>query len=248
MIRHAIERRRFEPKRRDVAVASVAALTPRMLRITFAGEALGDFASAAADDHVKMFFPVTGTGEYVGRDFTPRAFDAAAGTLTVDFAMHPSGPAIAWARSAKPGDRLAIGGPRGSAVVPDDFDWYLLVGDETALPAIGRRIEELRPGVPVRTLVVVDADADRQTFDTPAALEAHWCVRRAGTDDAALLRDALWGLPLPPGEGFIWIAAEADVARTLRAYVLERGHNREWVKAAGYWKRGSDGAHERIED
>ena len=248
MSRHAIERRRFEPKRRDVRVASVEALTPRMLRIAFAGPALSDFASASSDDHVKMFFPVAGTDETVGRDFTPRAFDSAAGTLTVDFALHQTGPAIAWARQAKAGDTLAIGGPRGSAIVPDDFDWYLLVGDETALPAIGRRVEELRAGVPVTTVVVLDADAERQTFDTQAAWQPHWCVRHPGSDDAALLRDALWSLPLPPGDGFVWIAAEAAVARALRAYVLDRGHNREWVKAAGYWKRGSDGAHERIED
>lgn len=248
MTRHLIERRRYEPKRRDLAVAAVETLSPGMLRVTFTGDDLADFASAGADDHVKMFFPADGPGLTVGRDFTPRLFDVARRTLTIDFALHADGPAIRWARGAKPGDRLQIGGPRGSAVVPDDFDWYLLIGDETALPSIGRRVEDLRPGVPVTTLVAIASAADKQVFRTRAALDARWCVRADPTNDTGLLRDALWEVALPPGDGFVFIAAEGQVARTLRAYMIERGHPPEWIKAAGYWARGAAGAHERIED
>jgi len=86
------------------------------------------------------------------RDFTPRHFDASTRTLTLGFALHDAGPASAWAASARVGDVLGFGGPRGSRLTPDNFDWYLLVGDETALPAIGRRTEELRTGVPVLTV------------------------------------------------------------------------------------------------
>jgi NADPH-dependent ferric siderophore reductase len=28
---------------------------------------------------------------------------------------------------------------RGSFILPTDFDWHLLIGDETALPALARR-------------------------------------------------------------------------------------------------------------
>jgi len=37
-------------------------------------------------------------------------------------------------------------------IVPDIFDSYLLIGDETALPAIARRLEELPAG---RTVLAV---------------------------------------------------------------------------------------------
>ena len=80
------------------------------------------------------------------RDYTPRAFDAAGNRLTIDFALHDAGPATAWALNARPGETLLIGGPRGSTVVPDDFDFYLLAGDETALPSIGRRLESPASG------------------------------------------------------------------------------------------------------
>ncbi len=132
----------------------------------------------------------------------------------------------------------------------DDFDGYLRIGDETALPAIGRWVEALRPGVPVTTLVVIDGPAECQSFDTRAAWTPVWIERDGqAAGDAALLRAALETLPFPPGDGYVWIAAEGSVARSLRAFVVEtRGHPRAWVKAAGYWSRGAVAAHEPIDD
>jgi NADPH-dependent ferric siderophore reductase len=182
------------------------------------------------------------------RDFTPRRFDVARNKIVIDFALHESGPATSWAAAAKVGDKLEIGGPRGSAVIPDDFDWYLLIGDETALPAIGRRVEELRAGVPVTTIVVLASLDEAQTFKTKADWTPIWCPRD-GADDAAVLRTAVKALDNPPGEGSVWIAAEANVARALRSYMIEsRQHPREWIKAAGYWTRGETDSHTRIED
>lgn len=139
-------------------------------------------------------------------------------------------------------------GPRGSLIVPDDFDWYLLIGDETALPAIGRRIEELRPGVPVTSAAVVANAGEIQRFQTQADWTGLWACRDAGAgDDAALLRQVLARYRLPPGDGFIWIAAEAAVARALRqTFAGERGHPLEWMKASSYWKRGDAGVHETL--
>jgi NADPH-dependent ferric siderophore reductase len=143
---------------------------------------------------------------------------------------------------------LQIGGPRGSVVVPDDFDWYLLIGDETALPAIGRRVEELRTDVPVATFVVMEA-GESQSFQTKTAWTPRWITRNGASDDASLLRAALADDTLPKGEGFVWIAAEASVARSMRSFIVDDfGHPRQWTKAAGYWKRGHADVHEKIED
>ena len=150
------------------------------------------------------------------RDFTPRSFDTEQGKLVIDFALHESGPATGWAVAAKVGDTLEIGGPRGSAVIPDDFDWYLLIGDETALPAIGRRVEELRPDVPVTTIAVIASLEETQTFKTKARWTPAWCVRNGKVDDAALLRAAL----------------EARVPSTGRGLHLDRGRGRCRARAA----------------
>lgn len=241
--RHAIARIRHEVRRRAITLVAVERLTPHMLRLHFASPELHGFVSAAPDDHVKLFF-----GEEM-RDYTPRRFDPEAGTLVIDFALHEAGPATRWAMEARPGDTLGIGGPRGSTVVPDDFDWVLLIGDETALPAIGRRIEELRPGVPVTSFVLVPELADAQHFATAASWSGHWAARGSSTDDAGLLLKAMQGFTLPRGEGFVWIAAEAQAARAVRRHVVETlGHPRAWMKASGYWLRGVADAHEKIGD
>ncbi len=247
---HRIERIRREPKRRRLTVADAHWVTPKMRRIVLASPELADFASAAPDDHVKLFVPDPGSpGGVAKRDYTPRAFDAAAATLTIDFAVHQAGPATAWALGARPGDPLEIGGPRGSQVVADDFDWVLLVGDETALPATGRRVEGLRPGVPVMTIVVIDDADEIQTFATQADWRPLWVERSGrGRGDAALLRQALDGWAAPPGDGYVWIAAEAQAARALKVHMLEdRGHPKAWLKAAGYWVRGKAGESEKME-
>ena len=96
---HAIRRVRHETRRRSLTVASVTALTPRMKRIVLVGDLEG-FASLGADDHIKLFF-ADASGAGAMRDFTPRAFDAVAGTITIDFALHEAGPATTWATAAR---------------------------------------------------------------------------------------------------------------------------------------------------
>jgi NADPH-dependent ferric siderophore reductase len=259
---------RHETKTRLLQVRDVSRLTPKMVRIVVGGEALSGFVSASYDDHVKLFFPHPGEEKPVlptpspngpvypegvmrppARDYTPRRYDAAANTLTLDFVLHDAGPATAWAEQAKTGDFLGVGGPRGSFVIPDDFDWYLFVGDETALPAIGRRLEEL----PASTRVVVVAEvadkAEEQQFASRAALEVRWLHRNAAAAKTSLLLDALTGLSLPAGEGYAWVAAEAATAKALRQYLVEqRGLDKERVKAAAYWKRGAVAVHETYND
>jgi NADPH-dependent ferric siderophore reductase len=135
-------------------------------------------------------------------------------------------------------------------IVADDFDWYLLIGDETALPSIGRRVEALREGVPVTSIIALDSIADQQRIETDAAWQPIWISRdgKAGSDPAPLL-DALKAYgPLPEGDGYIWIAAEANVAKALKAHVVDRlGHPPEWMRAAGYWQFGEADAHVNLD-
>lgn len=221
-----------------------------MRRIHFTSPDLAGFVSAAPDDHIKLFVPGAPSDDQpVMRDYTPRAFDVAAGTLAIDFYLHQAGPATEWALRAQAGDTLEIGGPRGSTLIADDFDWYLLIGDETALPAICRRVEERRGPAPVLAVLVVEDPAEAGYARGDLQWASTWLVRDPGQDEAAAIIAALRDLALPAGDGFIWIAAEAGVARAVRAHVLgELGHPPKWVKAAGYWTRGLADAHGAIED
>lgn len=244
---HTLERVRHELKRRTATVRAVEQVTPAMVRITLEGEELADFVSLGADDHIKVMIP--GTEQM--RDYTPRRYDNADHSLVIDFAMHGgdhnAGPATAWARDAKPGDEIRIGGPKGSFVVSPTFDWYLLIGDETALPAIGRRLEELPAGAKVVTVVAVTSAQEEQAFATAADHTAIWVHRpESANDDPAPMMDVLTSLTMPEGDGFVWIGTEARVMRAAKAHVIEvMKHPTQWLKAAGYWIKGQSDSSEK---
>ena len=251
--RHAIRRVRHELRRRFLTVKRAERLTPHMVRVILTGEDLDGFVSAGHDDHIKLFFPPAGQDGAeppLMRDYTPRRYDAEAGTLTVDFALHEAGPATLWAAQAAPGQTLQIGGPRGSFVVTDDFDWVLLIGDETALPAIGRRLEELRSGVRAVVVAAVVGREEEQAFESRAQLEIHWVHRplERATDPAPLL-ERVAALSLPEGDGYVWVAGESLTAKSIRQHlVAERGLPKPWVKAAGYWRSGDPSIHDTHDD
>lgn len=237
-----VRRVRHETRRRELTVARVATLSPHFRSITLTGDELPGFVSASFDDHVKLFFD-TGAEAPVGRDYTPRHYDEGARELTIEFALHGDGPAADWAAGAQPGQRLLIGGPRGSFVVPVEYDWHLLTGDETALPAISRRLEEL-PAHAKAIVIGQTADvADRRSFKTQAALQLRW------VDDGDALLAAVRALPLPAGRGYAWCAGEASAMAALRRILVdEKGHDRHAIRAAAYWKRGAAAHHENLGD
>ncbi len=250
--RHFFQRVRFDLKRRWATVVRREELGGDLLRLTFGGPDLADFQSAAFDEHVKLFVPADATPiraasseQLVGRHYTPRHYDAARGELTIDFYLHEAGVLTSWARQAQPGAELIIGGPKGALVPPEDFDWYLLAGDETALPAIARRLEQLAAGV--RVVVIAEVARAGLEIDLPTAADAEirWVYR--DLQPTALVQ-TLEALALPTGEGYAWIAGEASQARAARQALLAKGLPKDWVKAAGYWKLGESDQHVKVED
>lgn len=233
-----IHRVRHELHRRSLEIVKVERLTPHMIRISLAGSDLAGFVSSSPDDHIKIFIPGL-DGAPVRRDYTPRKYNPAAGTLVLDFVNHEGGPAAAWARAAKVGDHLDIGGPKGSQIISGNIAHWLLIGDETALPAIGRRVEELPAQSHVTTIVAVPGQEDEQIFETSAQHTAHWVHRPLDkADDAQGIVSALSGMDISE-HTFIWVGAEARVAKTVRQYLLEkRGIATQWIKASGYWVQG----------
>lgn len=256
----AVARVRFETRRRVLRVAETLDLSPNMRRVELRGDLEG-FQSLGFDDHIKLFLPDPKTGELVlpdpaaghggvkalMRDYTPRRFDVAKGELTIDFALHnegEAGPATAWARAARAGDTLHMGGPRGSQIIPDAYDFYLLIGDDTALPAIARRLEELRPEARVLVLVETAGRADR--FDLPAHPNAD--IRWRFRDEGESLVAAVEALTLPDGDLHAWAACEAAQARAIRGLLAERhGMDPRALRVSAYWRRGATDAHEKFD-
>jgi len=248
---NTIHRVNHEIKRRRLQVLRVVDLTPRMRRITVGGPELAGFVSLGTDDHVKLFFPSSAeehaaletfnpsAGKDQGplppmRDYTPRRYDLDTLELDLDFVLHGDGPAATWAAQARPGQYLNIGGPRGSMIVPDIFDSYLLVGDETALPAIARRLEGLAPNRHALVVVEVANGAEQQVLQSAAQVHVIW-VLREGRQDSLLT--TVRHLDMPGGKLYAWVATESKVSRQIRKVLLEeKGLDQDFVKAVGYWK------------
>ncbi|MGY2315087.1 siderophore-interacting protein [Pseudomonas sp. SDO5522_S412] len=245
----AIHRVTHEIKRRGLEVLRVVDITPRMRRITLGGPELAGFISLGSDDHIKLLFPqnaaeqaaldspdfnLRGDGPQPAmRDYTPRRYDLDIGELDIDFVLHGDGPASTWAEQAKVGQHLHIGGPRGSMIVPDIFDSYLLIGDETAIPAIARRLDELPAGRKVLAVIEIANAAEQQPLASAAEVEVIWVVR--GQDD---LLETVQNLTLPGGSLYSFVATESKLSRQVRRVLLDTHNvNEAFLKAVGYWQQ-----------
>ncbi|MGC4153002.1 MAG: siderophore-interacting protein [Propionicimonas sp.] len=246
-----LTRRPLELRRRRVRVRSVHQITAAYRRVVFEGTDLAGFTSPAADDHLRIFFPPPGEplpepdgdGMPAGlesREYTPFAWDGAH-WLAIDFVLHGDGIASRWAETVQPGDEVYLGGPRGSLVMEGAPAWWLLAGDLTALPAIRRHLAAVAPGTPVDVVLLADDPADAQELTSPGDLSLRWVhpepASRPG--DVAALVTALAELPVRPGDGFAFVAAEQAVVAPARAYLVERGIDLERAVVKGYWKRGT---------
>src|SRR5690625_3848586 len=255
--------------RRDLAVARVEDITPKYRRIVLTGDILDEgypLVHFACNDHVKVYFPdpeigqivayretgydqweVDGTaGEVYRRDYTPRAYDPVTRELTLDFVIHEHGVAGRWARDAKVGDPLVIMGPRANWLLPENYGSYLALGDETALPAISRLIEEAPAGSHVTAVIEVADDREEQ-YLVPADgvdLELRWVPRNsAAVDEGHLsaLETAVRQVELPNDldDLYVFAAGEAGAMKPIRRYFRrELGLPKQQLAVDGYWKRG----------
>lgn len=243
-----IHRVTHEIKRRRLQVLRVVDINPRMRRVTLGGPELAGFVSLGSDDHIKLLFPqnaqeqaalespsfsIKGDGPQPAmRDYTPRRYDLSIGELDIDFVLHGDGPASTWAEQVQVGQHLYIGGPRGSMIVPDIFDSYLLIGDETAIPAIARRLEELPAGRKVLAVIEIADAAEQQVLSSAAKVEVIWVLR--GQDD---LLDVVRNLTVPSGTLYSFVATETKLSRQVRRVLLDTHKvDEQYLKAVGYWR------------
>lgn len=253
-----MERVRFETKPRRAQVIEIVELTPHLRRFVLQGEDLESFDSQDAGDHMKLVFPADGQTEPTlpvatpdgmqtpegappsqRRDFTPRAFDREAGTLTVDFYRHGGGPAGDWAETASIGSVVGVLGPRGSQVMHGAVDVYLLFGDETALPGIARRLEALPAGQKAIAFVEIDGPADELPIETEADLQLTWLHRNgAAPGSTTLLEEAIRALPKPEGTVYTVAGGEATNLRPIRVFMKEAGYDPALTRFSGHWKVG----------
>lgn len=247
---------------RELDVLEVFDHTPAMIRIIVGGPGMGacmtqgveqlPMASTGFDDDVRIILPDPATGKQhlpsvkengklewdphslgLSRTYTIRAIAPDASQMTLDFVRHEGGLAAEWAAAAKPGDKVWVAGPPAHASLPTHTDWLLLAGDETALPAIERGLEELPEGYPVIVcLEVAEREHVPAEFKTKAHAQIYTAIRSQGQSLPTLVHS----LQFPEGEGFVWAGGEAMKLKPLRRLFNDRGIDRKNQDITGYWR------------
>lgn len=231
-------------------VDHVERLTPHLLRVVLAVEGFVD--CGRADSYVNAQFPPAGAPYAVpfdeqavrdlpreqqpaARRYTVRSWDADRGLLAIDFVVHgDEGIAGPWAQNAQPGDLLQMKGPAGGYDPDPEADWVLLVGDESALPAIAVCAERAAPDQPVVAVVVVDGPEDELPLESPGDLAVVWVHR--GSESIV---DAVAGVVLPAGRGSAFVHGEAEETRAVRKHLMRNEVVApEDLSCSPYWREG----------
>jgi NADPH-dependent ferric siderophore reductase len=135
---------------------------------------------------------------YTIRDIVGEGVDT---QMVVDIVVHAPGehgvgPGCAWAESAAVGDRVVVLAPRkgqffgGIEFEPGAAKQLLLVGDETAVPAIAAILGQLDVDAVGAAFLEVPTAADVQTVQHPEGVQVVWLARE-GAAHGDLLHPAV---------------------------------------------------------
>lgn len=253
------------PYFREAVVRDAYDITPAMRRVILSCEDTAHFESGGL--HVSLLIPPSGrepvwpgvgpdnrviwpsgADELIRRIYTIRFIDHQRRELAIDVVLHDFSPGSTWARNAMPGDRVGLLGPGGGDVVA--ADWYLLCGDETALPAIARIAAKLPTAARVKIVIEIADRAEQQALSSHAALDVTWLHRGnapAGTTD--LLPQAVMGAVRPEGGNpFVFVGCEQTAARAIRKHLRSAWKlPKDRHLVAAYWRRGHADAHDHGE-
>lgn len=243
-------------------------ITPRYVRITLAGPSVSRLHFQSPDDDVRVLIPLdldAVPGElrvqfqpeykvdypedappYEIKAYTIRRYDLENQEIDLDIAIHDQGHGVFWALNAEPGQTVLVAGAWGSFVYDGQIDQIVLIGDETALPAIGHWIEHLQ--APTSATVIVEVLNENEHLEFAPAdgvdVQIHWLHRGdevPGKNDV-LETGVREHVSLVP-DCLYWGAGESATLRSVRRYLVdELGVHRKAIQLGGYWKREDDPA------
>lgn len=224
----------------NLTVVEKSLVTPRMMRVVFAGDTLDRLDWKPGQDLV-LELPVA--GGIARRHYTIRKLDPRRKTLAIDFVLHPGDSAAGdWLKSAGTGDAILAAGPRGHTYLRD-ADWHLFIGDETCIPGIAAMLEALPRGEKAFAFLEIAGDAERQDLASDASVI--WLPRNgAAPGPSRLLYDAVEGFAFPPGFGHAYVIGETANVRAIRQRLIARGLGKDQTCAEGYWRPGRIGGHD----
>jgi len=240
-------------------VIAIEDLGPRLRRLTIGGPDLTGFPVPLPGASVRLLVPSPGTSRlempaWTGnewllpggkrpalRTFTPLAVDPEAGTLAVAVVLHGPGVISDWARTVDAGAPCAVSGPGRGYTVEATAPAFVLVGDETALPAIGQLLEAIPAAATVRVHVEVASPDGRIALPSHPRATVVWHELGDHADPGSAMAIATTTLEIGPDDR-IWVAGEAASVQRIRRHLFDTlGVPRSRATVRGYWKRGRAG-------
>lgn len=236
-----------KPSPRTLEVIRAKYITPNMRRVTLGGSELADFPTDQESAYIKLIFPQARDEKPLIRTYTISG--QRYNEIDVDFALHAAeGPASIWARNAKPGHQILVGGPGPKKLINKQADWFLLAGDMTALPAITVNISQLPDDACGYVILEVATEADMQSIKVPKNIKIHWVIAATVEPDTSALLEIIRGLPWLSGQPAVWVACEFHSMRLLREYFkMKHELLKTHLYISSYWKIHSTEDQHKIE-
>ncbi|BBG00081.1 NADPH-dependent ferric siderophore reductase [Pseudonocardia autotrophica] len=259
------------PSRRRMLALTVQRserISPHFVSVTVGGDDVRHLEQSGYDQVGRLFFGVPGHGPVVlptserwmlqfalqsaasrprVRMYSVRRFRPEISAFDIEVVVHeevadrPAAPGASWALGARPGDAVGFLDEGYTYGPTPGATWQLLVGDESAAPAILAILEQSTGELPAEVFLEVPTDEDiRPEVAAPAGTTIHWLPRNdpsatPGTLALATVRNA----ELRPGPFYTWTAGESALSTGLRRHLVnERNVRRSDIAFLGYWKQG----------
>jgi NADPH-dependent ferric siderophore reductase len=176
------------------------------------------------------------------RNYTIRRYRPADQEIDIEFVLHPGGgPASTWAANARAGDPAGIFDEGVSYLPPAHARWQLLVGEESAVPAILGILEKAHPDLKAEVFLEIPSSADiRHDIIVPGGARVHWVAREDNTlVPGATVLGVVKEVELPVGPFYTWVAGESALPTGLRRHLVnDLGVPKSDISFIGYWKHG----------
>ncbi len=175
----------------------------------------------------------SGDQELLKPIYTIRQIDEVNRTFDFDVYLHDDGPTAEWSKRVQSGEECGLIGPAGGWMPVADK--MLFAGDETAIPAIARILENLPASTAGHVFISHAHPNARVDLKLPAHMTLEWSQRPDENYDA-LLHSAKVAWEETPDYDFIWFATHKNTVRKARQYFIgEHGFTNDNSYIVGFW-------------
>ncbi|MTD54062.1 siderophore-interacting protein [Amycolatopsis pithecellobii] len=212
-------------------------------RLFFAGPGQREVALPSSERWMLQQAVQSGKRRARVRSYSIRRFRPEMSAFDIEISVHEehdAGPGAAWAQAAEPGDVVAFLDEGCGYLPTTDAAWQLLVGDESALPAVLAIAEQSAGALSTEVFLEVPDSEDVRDIAAPPNTKIHWLPRndsamKPGTLALRAVRDA----ELSGGPFYTWVAGESALATGVRRHLVnDRGVPKPDITFRGYWRHG----------